>query len=235
MSFTKYRSPALLKFWINLREVGTLTSLSYINEDNPRQREVNECLSRASMLLLCSHVESFFEDLIVDILSFHENNQTPVNILPIPLKVTQTLCRPLLDSLIPEKKWEILEGISQNVLTDENQKCRQGIFNEKLHLDGFASPGSKNVDSLFRGIGIYCIWDLVEQKSGTANSRKSLDAFVRRRNNITHGASRDKPTIEDITTYVCDMCLIVKIFNSIVTEYLTNDFSITDPWKIVSQ
>lgn len=233
MSFTKHRSPALRKFWTNLREVGTIISLSYTKECKPKQREINECLSRASMLLLCSHIESFFEGLIVDILSFHENNKTPVNMLPIPLKVIQTLNKPLLDSLIPEKKWEILESISQNLLTDESQQCRQGIFNEKLHLDGFASPGSRNVENLFKGIGVYDIWDTVEQKIGTTNSKKNLDAFVRRRNNITHGASRDKPTIEDITTYIRDMCLIVKVFNSIVTEYLMNDFSVDNPWENV--
>jgi hypothetical protein len=235
MSFTKYRSPALLKFWINLREVGTLISLSYINETTPKQRDVNECLSRASMILLCSHVESFFEGLIVDILSFHENNQTPVNILPIPLKVTQIFSRPLLDSLSHDKKWKILEEISQNLLTDENQKCKQGIFQEKLHLNGFASPGSNNVENLFKGIGISSIWSLVEQKAGNENSKIRLNVFVNRRNNITHGSSGDKPTIGDVRSYICDMCLVVKIFNSIVTEYLIDNFNVEDPWKNTSK
>lgn len=235
MSFTKYRSPALLKFWINLREVGTLISLSYINETTPKQRDINECLSRASMLLLCSHVESFFEGLIVDILSFHENNQTPVHILPIPLKVTQILSKPLLDSLSHEKKWKILEEISQNLLTDENQKCKQGMFQEKLHLNGFASPGSSNVENLFKGIGISSIWNLVEQKTGNENSKIRLNVFVSRRNNITHGSSGDKPTIGDIRNYVCDMCLVVKIFNSIVTEYLIKGFNVENPWENMSK
>ncbi|WP_310422260.1 MAE_28990/MAE_18760 family HEPN-like nuclease [Chamaesiphon sp. VAR_48_metabat_135_sub] len=235
MSFTKHRSPALLKFWTNLREVGTLISLSYVNETTPKQRDINECLSRASMLLLCSHVESFFEGLIVDILSFHENNQTPVSILPIPLKVTQILSKPLLDSLNPEKKWKILEEISQNLLTDENQKCKQGIFQEKLHLNGFASPGSSNVENLFKGIGISSIWSLVEQKAGNENSKIRLNVFVSRRNNITHGSSDDKPTIGDVRNYIRDMCLVVKIFNSIVTEYLINDFNVEDPWENTSR
>ncbi len=235
MSFTKYRSPALLKFWINLREVGTLISLSYINETTPKQRDINECLSRASMLLLCSHIESFFEGLIVDILSFHENNQTPVNILPTPLKVTQILSKPLLDSLSPEKKWKILEAISQNLLTDENQKCRQGIFQEKLHLNGFASPGSSNVENLFKGIGISSIWSLVEQRAGNENSKIRLNVFVSRRNNITHGSSDDKPTIDDVRNYIRDMCLVVKIFNSIVTEYLIDNFNVEDPWENISK
>jgi RiboL-PSP-HEPN len=235
MSFSKYRSPALLKFWTNLREVGTLISLSYINETSPKQRDINECLSRASMLLLCSHVESFFEGLIVDILSFHENNQTPVNILPTPLKVTQILSKPLLDTLSHEKKWKILEEISQNLLIDENQKCSQGIFQEKLHLNGFASPGSGNVENLFKGVGISCIWNLVEQKAGNENPKIRLNVFVSRRNNITHGSSGDKPTIGDVRNYICDMCMIVKIFNSIVTEYLINNFNVEDPWENISR
>lgn len=79
------------------------------------------------------------------------------------------------------------------------------------------------------------VWNLVEQKAGNENSKIRLNVFVGRRNNITHGSSDDKPTIGDVRNYINDMCLVVKIFNSIVTEYLINDFNVQDPWRVVSK
>jgi hypothetical protein len=227
-----YRSPALLKFFDNLKEVGTLLSMSKLNVLTSRDREINESLSRASILLLCSHIESFFEDLVCDILVCHEYNQTPIARLPMKLKTIQTLRKPLLDSLSSEKKWRIIQSISESDFTDETEICKQGIFNAELHLKGFASPGSAALESLFDGIGISRVWNLVEQQDSSVNWKISLDGFISRRNGITHGASSDKPTIEDVKTYVRDLCQIVRIFNLIASQYLVNEFEITDPWQI---
>lgn len=230
----KDRSPALIKFWVNLREVGVLASLSKENESSSKQREINECLSRASILLLCSHIESFFEDLILDILTFHEYNQTSISMLPDSLKVIQTLRKPITDNLGSDKKWKIIESMIQSPFADTSNKCYQGIFNLELHLKGFASPGSKNVDDLFKSIGINDVWKLVENKYTTMRSKNNLDAFVNRRNNITHGSAADKPTMENVRNYVCDICVIVRTFNTIVTEYLVNNFNVQHPWVLTS-
>jgi hypothetical protein len=231
---TNCSSPALLKFFNNLREVGTLISLSKSKEITAKSREINECLSRASILLLCSHIESFFEDLIVDIIEFHEQNQTSIAMLPLKLKVIQTVRKPLSDSLSSEKKWKIIESISQSLFTDDTNNCQLGMFDAALHLKGFASPGSRAVENLFDGIGIPTIWSPVEQKTTNTNLRRSLDAFISRRNSITHGASADKPTNADVKIYICDLCEIVRIFDSIVSEYLINNFNVEDPWRNMS-
>lgn len=235
MSFMKYRSPALIKFWINLRKVGVLVSLSKEDESSSKQREINECLSRASILLLCSHIESFFEDSIVDILTFHEYNQTSMIMLPDRLKVIQTLRKPITDNLGADKRWKIIETISQSVFADMNNKCHQGVFEVNLHLKGFASPGSDNVDDLFKGIGINDVWKLVENKVNSNRLKINLNAFVNRRNNITHGSAADKPTMENVRNYVRDVCSIVVMFNEIVTEYLIHNFNVREPWEIISK
>jgi hypothetical protein len=223
-------SPALVKFFDNLKEVGTLISMSKLNVLTARDRIINECISRSALLLLCSHVESFFEDLVVDILNFHELSHTSISQLPVKLKSIQTLRKPIVDSFSLEKKWEIIRNISQSSFINDDGVCNEGMFDAELHLKGFASPGSGAVESLFNGIGIAKIWSLVEAKDSSINLRRSLDAFINRRNNITHGASSDKPTIEDIKSYVCDVCEVVRVFNSIVTEYLTGNFNVEDPW-----
>lgn len=45
----------------------------------------------------------------------------------------------------------------------------------------------------------------------------------------------DKPTIGDVRDYIRDVCLVVKMFNSIVTEYLIDNFNVEDPWKNISK
>lgn len=228
------RSPALIKFWDNLREVGVLSSLCRKDESSSKQREINECLARASILLLCSHIESFFEDLILDILTFHEYNQTSMSLLPDSLKVIQTLSKPITDNLSSDKKWKIIENMIQSPFVDTNNKCYRGIFDVNLHLKGFVSPGSDSIECLFNGIGINDIWKLVENKSNTNRLKINLNAFVNRRNNITHGSAADKPKMENVRNYVRDICAIVRIFNLIVTDYLVDNFNVQNPWGIIS-
>lgn len=229
----KYHSPASRKFLFSLREVGTLTSISYQNEKTSKQREINESISRASILLLCSHIESFLEDSIVDILDFHQRNQTPMTMLPTKLKFIQTMRKPLSDSLSYEKRWQILEEIGKSHFVDDNQNCKPGIFNTELDLKGFASPGSGEVERLFDDIGITKIWDRVQTQAASSNLKRSLDGFVARRNNITHGASSDKPAIEDVKVYIRDMCKIVLYFDLVITDYLVNDFDVSYPWETI--
>jgi hypothetical protein len=202
MRSIRYRSPALIKFWNNLREVGILASLYKEGRISNKQTEINESLARSCILLLCSHLESFFEDSIVDVLTFHECNNTSMNSLPDRLKVIQTLRKPLTDNLGSDQKWKIIEDISQSQFTDVGNKCYQGILDANLHLKGFASPGSENVRDLFKGVGIDNIWELVEQQVNTNRFNKNLNNFVNRRNNITHGSAADKPTIENVRGYL---------------------------------
>jgi hypothetical protein len=227
----KYHSPASRKFLVSLREVGTLTSLSYPNEKTSKHREINESISRASILLLCSHIESFFEDAIVDILDFHQRNQTPMKMLSPKLKFIQTMRKPISEKLSYDKRWKILEEISKSNFVNDNNHCQPGIFNTELHLKGFASPGSEAVENLFDGIGISKVWDRIENQFGSATLKRSLDGFVARRNNITHGASSDKPTLSDVKIYIRDMCTIVRMFELVITDYLTNDFNVSSPWE----
>jgi RiboL-PSP-HEPN len=234
MSFTRYRSPALIKFWISLKEVGVLVSLHKPGTITTRQTEINESLARSCILLLCSHIESFFEDSIVDILTFHEYNNTPMNNLPDRLKVVQTLRKPLTDSLSSDKKWKIIESISQSPFTDISNKCAQGTFDASLHLKGFASPSKVNISDLFKGIGVEDIWKSIENKVGTKRFEINFNNFVNRRNNITHGSAADKPTIENVRDYIKDLCAIVIVVNDIVTEYLSNDFNVENPWSIIA-
>jgi hypothetical protein len=233
MAGTKYSacSPALKDFWVNLKEVGTLISLCEMPEAQSIQRIRNESLCRSSLVLLCSHMESFFENLIIDILQFHESNQTSVSSLPNQLRVTQLWKdSSTVASADFDKKLDFILAIQRSLFADDSQFCIAGGFNSDLNTRGFASPGSKEVEKLFNTVGIGRIWDLVQQKSGNEILKKSLNAFVSRRHNIAHGNSSDRPTINDVKSKVQDMCHLVRIFNEIAFEYLTNTFAAQNLW-----
>jgi hypothetical protein len=225
-------SPAIKNFWIDLKEVGTLISLCEIPETKPIHRIRNESLCRSSLVLLCSHLETFFENLIVDVLQFHESNQTPVMNLPTQLRVTQIWQNsPISDSSNSETKFKFISKAKNSIFSDDSQMCIAGSFDSDLNIKGFASPGSREIEKLFNNIGIEGIWQEVKVKSGSDTLRRSLDGFVSRRHNIAHGNSADRPTFEDVKLKIIDMCKLVCIFNEIVFEYLTNTFLAQSLWS----
>lgn len=222
------RSPALKDFWVNLKEVGTIMSLFEVNETAIKKKPVNESLSRAALVLLCSHFENFFESLIIDILTFHESNQTSISQLPERLRVTQILKSPdLLDKPYSGDKWKLMDKIRASKFIHDNRKCTSGDFDSEICVKGFASPGSKEIENLFRGVGIENVW-----RSNAMQLKNSINAFVARRNGIAHGSSSDKPTPSDIKGFVNDICKLVRHFNKIVAEYLIREFNPSHLWGI---
>jgi RiboL-PSP-HEPN len=222
------RSPALKDFWVNLKEVGTIMSLFEVNETAIKKKPVNESLSRAALVLLCSHVENFFESLIIDILTFHESNQTSISQLPERLRVTQILKSPdLLDKPYSGDKWKLMDKIRASKFIHDNRKCTSGDFDSEICVKGFASPGSKEIENLFRGVGIENVWGF-----NAMQLKNSINAFVARRNGIAHGSSSDKPTPSDIKGFVNDICKLVRHFNKIVAEYLIREFNPSHLWGI---
>jgi RiboL-PSP-HEPN len=219
------QSPALKNFQINLEEVKRIMSLFAIGTSDHRIRLVNESLCRAALVLLCSHVENFFETLITDILVFHEANETPIDKLPKKLKVSQVL--KISDSLsfsYPGDKWKLIQTVRGNKFANNAEKCSSGDFDQNIQIKGFASPGSKEVELLFSNVGIDKVWEIIEDKFSSGRLKFALNGFVTRRHNIAHGNAGDKPTPGDIEANVIDMDSLVNIFNLIVVEYLLKNF-----------
>jgi RiboL-PSP-HEPN len=225
------RSPALKKFWINLREVGIMMPLFKTNKIVVDKTTLDESLARAALLLLCSHVENFFESLIENILEFHEFNKTPINQLPEKLKIIQLL-KPSesLDMSYPGNKWKLIQKVRGSKFTDSTQKCAVGDFNLAVQVKGFASPGSEEVENLFKNIGLDNVWQIIEIKTGSDKLRLSLNSFISRRHSIAHGNAADRPTPADIQSIVVNTCNLLQHFNLIVVEYLLHNFNPARLW-----
>jgi hypothetical protein len=225
------RSPALKRFYINLREVGIMMPLFRTNKVAIDKTTLDESLARAALLLLCSHVENFFESLIENILEFHEYNETPINQLPEKLKIIQLL-KPseLLDMSYPGNKWKLIQKVCGSKFTDDAQKCAIGDFNLVAQVKGFASPGSEEVENLFKNVGLDNVWQIIEIKAGSDKLRLSLNSFISRRHSIAHGNSADRPTPADIQNIVANTCNLLQHFNLIVVEYLLHNFNPARLW-----
>jgi RiboL-PSP-HEPN len=225
------QSPAFKGFQENLEEIKTIMSLFEIDTGDLRKRLVNESLCRAALVLLCSHVENFFETLITDILVFHELNETPISKLPEKLKVSQVLkVSDSLNSSYPGDKWKLIQIVRSNKFADDAEKCNLGDFDQDIQIKGFASPGSKEVELLFSNVGINKVWEIIEKKSSSSRLKLALNGFVNRRHNIAHGNAGDKPTPDDIKSTIVDMDNLLKIFNLIVVEYLLENFEPHHIW-----
>lgn len=135
------RSPALMSFRVRLGEVNRLLKLcepaSSPIKQRARARKRDDALCRAALVLLCSHMEGYFEDLIDSVIVFHELNKTLVRDLPVQLKVTQIWGSVgLTEGLNDSKKWDIIQAIRNQCLTDEALNCNSGFLDSDLHIKG---------------------------------------------------------------------------------------------------
>jgi hypothetical protein len=233
------RSSAYRGFWEGLREVGRLRSLC-VKRAVPadalrRARDRDDALCRAALVLLCSHIEGFFEQLVVDVLQFHEINCTPVRVMPLRLRVTQ-IWRYIQAAgiAVDEKKWAAIQEVKISGLSDEGGTCSGGMLDAELHTKGFATPGSKEVDILFTSVGLGELWAAIDAKLSVTRSATWLDSLVQRRHPIAHGDQGAKATPKDVLTYIADMRKLAGAFDSVVGERLASAFAVPDPWSLLT-
>jgi hypothetical protein len=233
-------SPALRSFRQRLGEVEALLKLCEPNlsglEKRSKARKKDEALCRAALVLLCSHMEGFFEDLVQDILQFHELNGTEIVNLPLRVRIIQIWKHlELADSATDEKKWAGIQAIRSSNVANESLRCEVGTFNIDIHIRGFTTPGSKEVEKLLRSVGIDDVWDLVEKKnSGSRILKHSLDALVYRRHPIAHGNADAKATPDDVKQYLRDMRKLAKLFDDVIAESLLPCCVKGDPWSLIA-
>ncbi|MEW6212779.1 MAG: HEPN domain-containing protein [Acidobacteriota bacterium] len=185
--------------------------------------------------LLCSHLEGFFEDLVLDILRFHELNETQINNLPLRLRIVQLWRHlDLVEKANDQKKWAVIQSVRNSTVADETLKCEIGMFDLEIHIKDFANPGSKEVEKLFHNAGIDDIWNFVEARgSGSKILKTSLDSLVHRRNQIAHGDAGATATPNDVKQLIIDMRRLTKVFDLVIADYLSACSTGSYPWDIL--
>ena len=234
---SKPRSKAHLVFQDRVREVIQLLRLCDLESTpaTPQKRRTDEALCRAAVVLLSSHMEGFFEDLVKDALQFHELNKTKISLLPLRLRLLQLRkALDLVDRGADERSWQNVTLIRESLFSDESKFCAIGAIDLECHTAGFANPGSNEVKDLLYSVGIPDIWTIIlARKPGNVVLRGSLDALVSRRNPIAHGDAGAKATVKDVIGYLKDMRRLVTEFDEVTSEQLSKISGLPDPWAIL--
>lgn len=231
-------SPALTAFGNRLTEVATLLRLctplnaSLTTKSKSRNKDIVLC--RAALVLLSSHMEGFFEDLIQDILQFYELINTQFSNLPLRIRVVQIKKRiTAIETATDKRIWEAVQQIRTSDIADDSLICTPGNLNLDNHIRGFSNPGSKEVKELFKSIGIEDIWELLKRKRFRVKILKAtLDSLVNKRNPIAHGNIAVTVTPNDIKQYITDMKKLAKKFDKIIQLHLTDESGYPNPWSI---
>lgn len=231
-------SSSFRNFRERLREVGTLRTLCVREDVRPRERERarkrNVAVCRAALVLLCSHMEGFFEDLTADILQFHESNRTPLKAMPLRLRVAQVWRYVHLpEGASDERKWSALQAVRTSNVVDETANCASGMLDAELHTKGFAVPGSSEVEGLLKSVGVPNVWTAIDGELKTRHAWGPLDALVYRRHPIAHGEQGAKATPDDVSQYIVEMQKLAAAFDVVVARCLEYGFAVADPWSLL--
>lgn len=232
---TDMPSLALSKFENRVLEVKRLLSLCTPEEADYRIKKESasrdEAILRGAHVLLCSHVEGYFEDLIADLIHAYDKLAKQVDTLPEELRAHQVMGPGAKwDMKEPSKRWQTVQAWATHPLVHANVAKAAGCLEASLHTDGFSNPGTTEIEWLFRTVGISEVWAVFKGIEPDQIYSKTVDAIVNRRNQIAHGKADATVTLADAVTYVQRAERVAEVFNSVVTTALNNQLKIADCW-----
>ena len=180
-------------------------------------------------------MEGFFEDLIQDVLAFHEKNRTTIMNLPVALRVRQAVIhlRTLREGSDDNQKWNVIQKFRSEQLYDEVQQCDPGVLDASLHTKGFASPGSDELARLFSSVGFHALWDDVSARPQGTLLKGTLDALVYRRHDVAHGNMQATITPDDMILYLDEMRRLADRSDVVVGEWLEGVHGRKNPWGLL--
>jgi hypothetical protein len=234
------RSRAYVRLAERFGEVRTLLDLCSSPETDPHKRRAaanaDAAILRGALVLLCSHLEGFFEDLVSEALRAFDCLAPTVATIPLAIRKRQILYR--LRGVVPPNSnpdWErLLECLTHPLLQDDHP-CSPGArkIDSDLHVGGFASPGSSEVDGLMASIGVSECWVVVAERIGNRLGKATVDAVVNRRNQIAHGDLESSVSRSDVEEYVNTLELVCSEFDAVVGEHIAFCTGRSDPWTLL--
>jgi len=228
-------SLALSKFENRVLEVKRLLSLCTPEEADYRIKKESasrdEAILRGAHVLLCSHVEGYFEDLIADLIAAYDKLAGQVDMLPVELRAHQVIGPGAKWELKePAKRWQAVQTWAAHPLLRADVAKAAGCLEASLHTDGFSNPGTTEIEWLFKTVGITDVWAAFKSIEPDQIYSKTVDVIVNRRNQIAHGKADATVTLADAVKYVQRAERVAEVFDSVVTTALNNQLKITDCW-----
>lgn len=229
-------SPALLKFEDRMREVERLLNLCVPDDADPNEKkehfERDGSILRGAHVLLCSHLEGFFEDLVADLISAYDHLLTDIAQMPDELRAIQVMgASSKWDQKDPIKRWQTVTAwaahpLIQLVGITLPPKC----MDAEVHTMGFANPGTTEIEDLFKTVGIAKVWDNFAAHENDQIVKNAVNVIVNRRNQIAHGKLDASITLSDATTYMVRARRVATVFDVVVSENLNGRLNTGSCW-----
>jgi hypothetical protein len=229
-------SAAFRKFSARMLEVKQLLFLCEPEDADYRIKKENvardNALLRGAHVLLCSHLEGYFEDLICDLIHAYDNLTTKVTQLPEELRARQVMGEASKWEIRdPIKRWKAIQAWASHPLIDDDCKKVPGCMESALHTDGFSNPGTNEIERLFRSVGIGDVWTQFRAIEPDKLISQSVDIIVNRRNQIAHGKADATITLADAKNYVERAERLADVFEQLVTIEINVRLSLPDCWQ----
>jgi hypothetical protein len=232
---TKLPSPAFTKFEERLLEVKRLLLLCTDENADYRIQKENvardEALLRGAHVLLCSHLEGFFEDLIADLIEAYDVLASQVSALPERLRAWQVIgLASKWENKDPDKRWETAQQCASHPLVNAKSSKPPNCMDSSLHTDGFSNPGTGEIERLFKSVGIDDVWDQFAALEPDQIISQSVNVIVNRRNQIAHGKTDATIALGDAKIYVARAERVAAVFERLVSTELNNKLALQDCW-----
>jgi HEPN superfamily RiboL-PSP-like protein len=213
-------SDAYSKFGLRILEVKRLLTLC-----TPDSADYRIKLSNAD------RDEGYFEDLVSDLVSAYDHLASHVALLPEELRAQQvTGGASKWEVKDPNKRWQTMRGWAIHPLIKSDAEKPIGCMEASLHIDGFSNPGSNEIESLFKTVGITDIWVRFKVVEPDQLISQSVNAIVNRRNQIAHGDANATITLADAELYVQRAERIAEVFEELVFNEINFRLTYFDCW-----
>jgi hypothetical protein len=230
-------SAALSKFSERLKEVELLLSLCSTPESPAEDQKAaapkDNAVLRAVLVLLCSHIEGFFEDLIGEALFAYGKIANDIDRIPREIISHQVIGRPeRWNNCDMIKRWQIFDECVRHPLIKKDKEKIPSSIDPELHTKGFANPGTGEIDSLFKTIGFSDVWDKFSKIESNRIIKTCVDAIVHRRNQIAHGQMDSTVTRTDVERYMENVRRLAEVMDCLVEQEICTRLELDDAWAL---
>lgn len=169
-------------------------------------------IHRASTVILCSRLESYFEHVFIEGWEFLESRKAPGASIPRELRVRVALVesRRLIDTDRDDPAK--IDSLAGSVLGDIHHlwEFQEPFSTGFAHVEKLAArlsnPDPRNLVWFFKPYGFDNILSSIELMTDgrlrASTLEKNLDNFVEARHRIAHGDERVMPTSQDVSQYL---------------------------------
>lgn len=223
-----------------LHEVEALLSLCSRNDQPLKERSEaarkDNAILRGALVLLCSHIEGYFEDLVGDALDTYVKVAADIDDIPKEILAYQIIGRPeRWNNCGVLKRWEIVQECIRHPLVCKERSGLAAVIKSEIHTAGFANPGSTEIEDLFKTIGINKVWDQFTKIESDRLIMDTVNIIVHRRNQIAHGQMESTVARDDVEAYVTKSRRLAEVMDSVVGSAICEALKIGCAWSEAEQ